>query len=58
MKKLVWVLIIAAGVFLGMFAYEKFQQREFGDIQAELDEIQADQDKSEQAEGSDKDSAG
>jgi hypothetical protein len=58
MKKMVWVLIIAAGVFLGMFAYEKFtgqeihksQQLDLGDIQDELQGIEADQKKHQQAE--------
>jgi len=62
MKKLAWILVVAAGVFLGMFAYEKFsahkmeqsQQLDLGDIQAELQGIKADQEESQQAEALDK----
>jgi hypothetical protein len=58
MKKMVWVLIIAAGVFLGVFAYEKFtgqeiqksQQLDLGGIQDELQGIETDQKKHQQAE--------
>lgn len=62
MKKLTWILVVAAGVFLGMFAYEKFsehrmedsQQLDLGDIQAELQGIKADQEKHQQAQELDK----
>jgi len=62
MKKMVWILVIAAGVFLGMFAYEKFSGQEIGksqqldlsDIQAELQGVQENQERLQQAKDLDK----
>ena len=41
-KQVVWVLVIAAGVFLGVFAYEKFTEYRMARVlEAELVHLQA-----------------